>query len=118
MVKHYRLTARAEKVRVIRGHLTYSTFNSKVRLSPCRVHLHFAWVYGRCRHFRSYCLRSESPMGSVAVFGIVDMRESLRPVPKRLRTLLFAIPLLSNTVSSETGLVTVELFEFARKGPP
>ena len=32
-------------------------------------------------------------MGSVAVFGIVDMRESLRPVPKRLRTLLFAIPL-------------------------
>jgi hypothetical protein len=57
-------------------------------------------------------------MGSVAVFGIVDMRGSLRPVTKRLRTLLLATPLLSNTVSSETGLVTVELFEFARKGPP
>jgi hypothetical protein len=47
-------------------------------------------------------------MGSVAVLGIVDMRGSLRPVPKRLRTLLLVIPLLSATVSSEKDLITAE----------
>ena len=55
--------------------------------------------------------------GVFAVFGIVDMRGSPRPVLKRLRTLLFAIPLLSNTVSSETGLVKSGLFEVALRVP-
>ena len=46
--------------------------------------------------------------GLLPFSGSPILRGSLRQLPKRLRTLLLAIPLLSNTISSETGLVTAE----------
>ena len=57
-------------------------------------------------------------MGSVAVLGIVDSGDRCGRCRSGFEHFYSPSRLLSNTVSSETGLVTVEVFEFARKGPP